>query len=159
VALAFVTVVLVGTLGLAAATVLGLFAPRTPDFPATHFALGLTSVIVAVFGHCFSLFYFIGVGSALKKAVEEKGLDAGLALEARSIRRKVFPVGGLAIATGMIVTYAGGAVDAGMIPGWVHGTLGVVALATNVMALVVEARLLARNNEIFRRAGLLTAGR
>ena len=59
----------------------------------------------------------------------------------------------------LVVVYAGGAVDARMIPAWIHGTLGVVALVSNACALVVEARLLARNNEIFRRAGLLTTGR
>jgi len=111
-----------------------------------HLMLGLMATLVAVFTQTMTFFYFIGVGSSIRKSVEATGLGAELLKQSRWLKARVFPWAAGAMGLLMVTFILGGAAHTRVLPGWVHGSLGYLTLAVSVAAFFLEAYLLFRQN-------------
>lgn len=91
-------------------------------------------------------FYFVGMGSNLKRAVEEHGRGKDRLAESRKIKAKVLPWAFLGMGILMVTFILGGGAHTRAIPSWIHGGLGYFALGYSVVALLVEGYYLLQQN-------------
>jgi hypothetical protein len=122
--------------------------PQGGGMLGRHLMMALIAILLAVFTHTMTLFYFIGVGSSIRNAVRETGVGAGELDQSRKLKSRVFPWTAAAALALMVAFILGGAAHTRALPSWVHGSLAYLALALNAAALVVEARYLFRQNRV-----------
>lgn len=126
----------------------GIMIPQGGGALGRHLTLGLLAILLAVFAHTMTFFYFIGVASSIRRAVEETGIGAEHLKQVRHLRSRVFPWAGGAMLVLMATFVLGGAAHTRALPSWVHGTLGYLALGTSLVALLVEAAYLLQQNRV-----------
>jgi hypothetical protein len=125
-----------------------------------HFLYALGAASLAVFTHTMTYFYFVGMGANLKRAVEEHGRGQDRLAESRRIKRRVFPWAFFGMGLLMATFILGGGAHTRVIPGWIHGGLGYLALAYTVVAFFVEGFYLLQQNGVvneFQRELVATA--
>lgn len=143
-ALALLTAVAVGLLGLVSAAVLGL---RGTDL-ARHISFGIFSTMVTLLAHSMMMFYLIGKGKAVKDAMAEGGVSGDHYRRIARARKPVFSIGALAIALTMITAIFGASVDTGVMSPMVHATLAYGAIACNLAAVKIEISALTESSTI-----------
>ncbi len=113
-----------------------------------HFLYALGAASLAVFTHTMTYFYFVGMGANLKRAVQEYGRGQDRLVESRRIKGRVFPwaFGGMGLL--MATFILGGGAHTRVIPGWIHGGLGYLALAYTIVAFLVEGFYLLQQNGV-----------
>jgi hypothetical protein len=126
----------------------GILIPQGGGALGHHLILGLVTVLLAVFTHTMTFFYFIGIASSIRRAVEETGIGAKHLKQVRQLRSRVFPWAGGAMLLLMTTFVLGGAAHTRALPGWVHGSLGYLVLAFSAVALFVEASYLMQQNRV-----------
>jgi hypothetical protein len=126
----------------------GNIIPQGGGALGRHLTLALIAILLALFTHTMTFFYFIGVGSSIRNAVRETGVGAGQLEESRRLKSQVFPWVGGAMLTLMIAFILGGAAHTRALPSWVHGGLGYLALIAGLVAFLVEALFLMRQNRV-----------
>ena len=126
----------------------GIHIPDGGGAFGKHFLVALVAATLAVFTHTMTYFYFVGMGSNLKKAVQEHGRGQDRLASSRAIKAKVLPwaFGGMFLL--MATFILGGGAHTRAIPAWVHTWLGYAALIYSVVALLVEGYYLLQQNSI-----------
>jgi hypothetical protein len=146
-----------GTVGLVASAVLGYLFGTTMPNVQPHLLVGLVSCLLLLFAHSWVMFYLIGTGKAIKDAVVENKLTAELHERTKEFKNQTYPwlmaAMGLAIATFVL----GGGAFAGALPSWIHVVLFYVTLAVQVRTLVLEGRVLLRNENLMNEINELLA--
>lgn len=113
-----------------------------------HFLYALGAACLSVFTHTMTYFYFVGMGSNLKRAVQEHGRGADRLAASRKIKSKVLPWAFLGMGLLMVTFILGGGAHTRAIPGWIHGGLGYLALGYSVIAFFVEGYYLLQQNSV-----------
>ena len=90
---------------------------------ANHSQFALLSVIFYLLTETLIMFYFIGSGTAIKKAIIKGNMNTNLYDNVKKTKMKLFPHLTLNMIFIGTVFILGGAVQTGRIPGWIHGLL------------------------------------
>lgn len=137
------------TAGLVAAAVLGYRLDGATD-PALsrHLLASLASTLIVVFAHSWILLYLLGTGRAVREAVKEFRLEAGLIETSRALRRRSLPALLVAALLAMATFLLGIAAAPGLVPFWLHHALFYATLVAQVLALWIESRALAANEKL-----------
>jgi hypothetical protein len=145
---ALLTLNAISLVAIAVTVFYGIMIPEGGGALGRHLTLGLLAVLLAVFAHTMTFFYFIGIASSIRRAVEETGIGAEQLKQVRRLRSQVFPWAGGAMLILMTTFVLGGAAHTRALPSWVHGSLGYLALGTSFVALLVEASYLMQQNRV-----------
>ncbi len=108
--------------------------------------IGVGTLVTAI--HVMVMFHFIGSGKEIKEHAAILGDSSDIV---RRLRRFKMLTSGLATLTPLVTGAAvilGGGAHMKALPGWVHWTLGLAALALNLVAFPVEYRCLKLNLQL-----------
>ena len=141
---ALLTAVALGTLGQAAAAVVGLLGGDL----ARHITFGIFSTMVTLMAHSMMMFYLIGKGKAVKDAMAEGGLTGDFFRRIAAARKPVFSIGTLAMALTMTTAILGASVDTGVLPPIVHAMIAYAAITANVAAAKIEIDALGESSRV-----------
>ena len=143
--LALLTTSLMGMVALGITVYLGFTIQGTAGL-TDHFLFALFATFVAVLAQCMSMFYFIGTGKQVKDLLRSHPRSGPIIERTKEFKNRVFPVAMLAMACTMAAWIVGGGVDTRVLPVWLHSTLALLALSTNVLAFVREFSCMSQNN-------------
>ena len=156
---ALITATFVGIAGLGYSAILGFTSASSADV-FLHTSLGIFSTLLTLLAHSMTMFYLIGKGKAVREAAAEGQLSPDYYATVARVRRPVFSVATIAMAVTMTAAILGGGVDTGTIPPIVHSTLAmlaivanVVALRTEVVAMLSSARVVAEVDQLLEGSG------
>ena len=138
------TAVALGTLGLGATAVLGLFGTDL----SRHITIGIFSTMVTLLAHSMMMFYLIGKGKAVKDAMAEGGLTGDYFRRIAIARKPVFSIGTVAMAATMATAILGASVDTGVLPPIVHGMIAYAAITANLAAAKIEIDALGESSRV-----------
>jgi hypothetical protein len=151
-AVALLTLALVGTLALAATTALGYLVPADAARMKQHFLLALGSTTLLVMAHSFIMFFLIATGVELKDMERARGW--GDSFRRRTVRMKsqVFPAMTFALLLVIANFMLGAAAHTRAVPAWVHHATAWATLFVCLIALHREYRVLGDNNRLIAEA-------
>ena len=113
-----------------------------------HITLALASTLLGVFTHTMTYFYFVGMGSNLKRTVEEHNQGHEHLAASKKLKVKVFPwaFGGMAL---LMTTFVlGGGAHTNAFPSIIHKIPGYLVLAYSCIALFAEGYYLLKQNTL-----------
>jgi hypothetical protein len=136
-------------IGLLLSRALGLRQPEAAQSIFTwHMLLGVGVGTLVTVIHVMTMFHFIGSGREIKDHAEILGEKSEIIREVRRFKALTFPFATFApLVTGAAVILGGGA-HMGDLPGWIHWSVGLVALALNLVAFPIEYRCLRLNLQL-----------
>lgn len=153
-AIALLTLALVGTVCLGGTLALGYrIAPDGAQVRA-HFLAALATTTILVMAHSFIMFFLLATGVELKEMEKAHGWGDSFRRRTLAFKSRVFPLMTFAILLVMANFILGAAAHTRAIPGWLHGLLGWATLIVCVAALVREYLVLGENNRLIEEAGL-----
>ncbi|HXV60528.1 MAG TPA: hypothetical protein VEK15_07535 [Vicinamibacteria bacterium] len=146
--LGLLTLHLLSVAAIAVTVFYGIHIPEGGGAFGRHFIFALIASMLAVFTHTMTYFYFVGMGSNLKRAVEEHGRGRDRLSSSRVLKAKVLPwaFGGMALL--MATFILGGGAHTRAIPSWIHSGLGYLSLGYSFVALLVEGYFLLQQNRL-----------
>ena len=153
-ALALLTSSLMGFVSLVITMFLGFAIDSRPEVNQ-HFLFALFTTFVAVLAQCMSIFYFIGTAKQVKDLMADHPDRNAFIARTKRFKSRVFRPALFAILFTMTVFIIGGGVDTQVIPVWIHTTLAVLALLTNLYALLREFQYMAQNNVLLDEVAVL----
>lgn len=133
---------------ISASVVYGHHIPEGGGALGRHLYTGLIAVMLGVFTHTMTYFYFVGMGSSIRRAVEEHGRGKEQLQAARRLKAKVFPWAAVGMVVVMAAFIMGGGAHTRAVPAWIHNGLGYLTLAYSFLALFVEGRYLLQQNRL-----------
>jgi len=145
---ALLTLNVISLATIAATVFYGNIIPQGGGALGRHLTLGLIAILLALFAHTMTFFYFIGVSTSIRNAVQDTGVGNDQLRQIRLLRSQVFPWAGGAMLALMIAFILGGAAHTMAVPGWVHGGFGYLAFMSGLVAFIVEALYLMRQNRV-----------
>ena len=110
-----------------------------------HIRFALFGIVIVLFTHTMTLFYFVGTGSRIKKAVREYGLSVSLVDRTRRLKGRLFPWLTFTPLVTMAAFIIGGGAHTRVVPGWVHGALALGALGMNLVTAFLAILCLSDN--------------
>jgi len=118
-----------------------------------HVGVGLFSAIFAVGVHSLLILFMIVTGRVLKEAMRARPLGPGFLAELNAFfaKKAAYPAAlfaVLAVATAAVLGFGHRGFG---LPGWVHWSAGLVAIAFNVWAITIEYRALRENQVLIDR--------
>lgn len=143
----------------------------TGESALTHVTSGFLTAIYHMFVHCLVMFYLIGSGKDIKRAVEDQpALREEFVPLTRRLKRRVFPPATFAILAILIAAFAGAYVHSELLASgdtartpadplpvraiglwWIHLALLIPAVLINIFGFVVEAAAIRDNVGLIRR--------
>jgi len=150
-AIALLTLALVGTLGLLASVVLGYGIPEH-HLLKHHFVLALASTFILVMAHSFIMFFLIATGVELKDMEKAAGWGQSFRQRTIALKSQVFPVMTLALMLVIANFITGAAAHTRAVPMAVHALVSWTTLAVCVLALYREYQVLGANNRLIGEA-------
>jgi hypothetical protein len=126
----------------------GIHIPDGGGAFGRHFFYALAAASFSVFTHTMTYFYFVGMGSNLRRAVEQHGRGGESLQSSRRIKAKVFPWAFSGVGLLMATFILGGGAHTRAIPSWIHGGLGYLSLPYSFVALLVEGYYLLQQNSL-----------
>ena len=115
---------------------------------ANHPQFALLSVIFYMLTETLIMFYFIGSGTAIKKTIQTGGMNTNLYEDVKKTKMKLFPHLTLNMIFIGTVFILGGAVQTGIIAGWFHGLIFILAFIHFIYIIVLQHRGFRENVEI-----------
>jgi len=112
---------------------------------AAHIRTALFGIVVVLFTHTMTLFYFVGTGSRIKKVVREHSLPVTLVDRTRRLKARLFPWLTFTPLVTMAAFIIGGGAHTRAVPGWLHGGLALGALAMNLVTAFIAIPCLSDN--------------
>ena len=112
---------------------------------AGHIRFSLFGLVVILFTHTMTLFYFVGTGSRIKKVVHEYGLAPDLFRRTLAFKARLFPWLTFTPLVTMAAFIVGGAAHTKIWPSWIHGSLALVSLGMNVVTAAIALRCITAN--------------
>jgi hypothetical protein len=113
--------------------------------PGAHIRFALFGMVIVLFTHTMTLFYFVGTGSRIKKVVHQYGLPSALAERTIRFKARLFPWLTFTPLVTMAAFIFGGGAHTHAVPGWVHGSLAVLALGMNLATTVLAVLCISEN--------------
>jgi hypothetical protein len=153
-AIALLTLAVVGTLTLLASIVGGYGVSGAPLAMRSHFLLSLLSTLVLVMAHSFIMFFLIATGVEMKDLEKEKGWGDSFRRRTVAMKGRVFPVMTLALLLVIANFILGAAAHTRAIPAIVHEGLAWLTFVVCVYALWREWEVLGENNRLIEEAGV-----
>ena len=151
-AIALLTLVLLGTLSLLATTVLGYLGPPGAAWMRQHFLWSLGSTFLLVMGHSFVMFFLLATGVEMKDMEKARGWGDSFRKRTVAMKARVFPVMTSALLLVVVNFMMGAAAHTRAVPRMVHVALAWVTILTCVLALYREYRALGDNNRLIGEA-------
>jgi len=151
-AIALLTVVLLGTLALLATTFLGFVVPPGAAFMRQHFLWALGSTFLLVMGHSFVMFFLLATGVEMKDLEKARGWGDSFRRRTVAMKGRVFPVMTSALLLVVINFMMGAAAHTRAVPRWVHLVLAWTTVLTCLLALWREYLVLGDNNRLIAEA-------
>jgi hypothetical protein len=151
-AVALLTLAMVGTVALALTTALGYLVPGDVALMRQHFLLALGSTTILVMAHSFIMFFLIATGVELKDMEKAEGWGDSFRRRTIAMKSRVFPAMTFAILLVIANFILGAAAHTHAVPAWVHHG---VAWATVLLCLVTlhrEYLVLGDNNRLIAEA-------
>jgi hypothetical protein len=142
---------ILGFLFLASVVVLGLITSdgyRTAAgtlATGAHIRFALFGMVIVLFTHTMTLFYFVGTGSRIKKVVREYALPQQLVNRTMRFKARLFPWLTFTPLVTMAAFIIGGGAHTRVVPGWVHGVLALLALGMNTVTAVLAITCISDN--------------
>jgi hypothetical protein len=158
-AIALLTLALVGTAGLAATLVLGHQVAAGTALVRPHFLAALATTTLLVMAHSFIMFFLIATGAELKEMEKAQGWGDSFRRRTVAFKSRVFPLMTFALLLVMANFILGAAAHTRAIPGWLHGLIGWTTLCVCLAALWREYLVLGENNRLIEEAGARRSGR
>jgi hypothetical protein len=146
-AIALLTLALVGTASLAATILLG-HQLTDPAGVRHHFLLALGTTTLLVLAHSSIMFFLIATGVEMKELEKRRGWGDSFRRRTVDMKSRVFPAATLALLLVIASFVLGAAAHTRALPGWTHGLLAWVTLSVCVVALAREYRALGENNRL-----------
>ncbi len=94
------------------------------------------------------MFYLIGTGKAIKVAVAEHDLDGDAVQQTKDFKNESYPWMMLAMGLAMAAFIVGAGVHTRVIPVFAHQALYVLAVLAQLRTLLIEHRVLGRNQRL-----------
>jgi hypothetical protein len=159
-AIALLTLALVGTVVLAGTIALGhgLAAHALELSVKAHFLAALGATTVLVMAHSFIMFFLIATGVELKDMEKERGWGDSFRRRTIAFKSRVFPPMTLAILLVMANFILGAAAHTHAIPAWLHGVVAWTTLGVCLVALYREYQVLGANNRLIGEAAARRRG-
>jgi len=110
-----------------------------------HIRFALFGMVIVLFTHTMTLFYFVGTGSRIKKVVGQYALPQALVERTRRLKARLFPWLTFTPLVTMAAFIIGGGAHTRLIPGWVHGSLALLALGMNLVTAALAVMSLSDN--------------
>ena len=152
-AIALLTLALVGTLSLLYAILGGYQIPGAPLLVRPHFLVALLSTTLLVMAHSFIMFFLIATGVEMKDMEKTKGWGDSFRKRTIVMKGQVFPVMTLALLLVIANFILGAAAHTKAIPAVVHEGLSWTTFAVCAYALFREWQVLGENNRLIAEAG------
>ncbi len=152
-AVALLTLALVGTLSLAGTLLLGYRVPGDPSLVRLHFLAALGTTTILVMAHSFIMFFLIATGVEMKDMEKERGWGDSFRRRTVALKSRVFPAMTLALLLVMANFILGAGAHTRALPGWLHAGIAWLTLATCCVALYREWSVLGHNNRLIEEAG------
>lgn len=153
-AIALLTLALVGTLALLATIGIGYGVPAGLALMKTHFLLALGATTLLVAAHSFILFFLIATGVELKDMEKAQGWGDSFRRRTVGLKGRVFPVATLTLLLVIANFILGAAAHTRAIPAWAHAVLAWTTFGFCVLTLYREYRVLGDNNRLIEEAGV-----
>ena len=112
---------------------------------ASHIRFALFGLIVILFTHTMTMFYFVGTGSRIKKVVREYRLEPGLFQRTLSFKARLFPWLTFTPLVTMAAFIVGGAAHTHVWPSWIHGALALASLEMNLVTGFIALQCIGEN--------------
>jgi hypothetical protein len=157
-AIALLTLALMGTLSLAVTMVLGYGVPTGAAGLRQHFLLALGTTTLLVMAHSFIMFFLIATGVSLKEIERERGWGDSFRRRTIGMKSRVFPAMTAALLLVIANFILGAAAHTRALPAWVHEVLAWTTLLCCAYALVREYQVLGENNRLIAEAGRRRGG-
>jgi hypothetical protein len=151
-AIALLTLVLLGTLALLVTTVGGFFTPPGAAWMRQHFLWALVSTFLLVMGHSFVMFFLLATGVEMKDLEKARGWGDSFRRRTVAMKGRVFPVMTSALLLVVVNFMMGAAAHTRAVPRWVHLALAWTTVLTCVIALWREYQVLGDNNRLIAEA-------
>lgn len=151
-AIALLTLAVVGTLGLLGAMLIGYRVPGDAGLMKTHFLAALVTTTILVMAHSFIMFFLIATGVELKDMEKEEGWGDSFRRRTIAFKSRVFPAMTLALLLVMANFILGAAAHTHALPAWLHEGLAWTTLLVCAFTLHREYRVLGENNKLIDEA-------
>jgi hypothetical protein len=151
-AIALLTLALMGTLSLGASLLIGYFVPADGGAMKRHFIAALTSTTLLVMAHSFIMFFLIATGVEMKQMEKERGWGDSFRRRTIALKSQVFPLMTMALLLVMANFILGAAAHTRALPAWTHETLAWLTFAVCLLTLGREYRVLGENNRLIDEA-------
>lgn len=151
-AIALLTLALVGTLSLGGSIVLGYRLDADPSLIRLHFVAALGATMLLVMAHSFIMFFLLATGVELKEMEKTSGWGDSFRRRILVFKSQAFPAMTFALLMVMANFILGAAAHTRAIPHWVHGGVAWTTLAVCLLALYREYRVLGENNQLIAEA-------
>jgi hypothetical protein len=110
-----------------------------------HIRFALFGMVIVLFTHTMTLFYFVGTGSRIKKVVRDYALPPALLERTRHFKARLFPWLTFTPLVTMAAFIIGGGAHTHVLPGWIHGALALLALGMNLATAVLAVACISDN--------------
>jgi hypothetical protein len=151
-AIALLTLALVGTLSLLYTIVGGYQVPGAAALVRPHFLVGLVSTTLLVMAHCFIMFFLIATGVEMKDMEKARGWGDSFRRRTVAMKGRVFPALTLALLLVIANFILGAAAHTRALPAVVHEGLAWTTFTVCVYALYREWQVLGENNRLIAEA-------
>jgi hypothetical protein len=152
-AIALLTLALVGTLAFFGSIAGGYLVPGHVAEMRSHFLVSLVSTLLLVMGHSFIMFFLIATGVEMKNLEKDRGGGDSFRRRTVALKGRVFPVATLALLLVVANFVLGAATHTRVLPPLVHESLAWLTLLVCVLALWREYVALGENNRLIAEAG------
>jgi hypothetical protein len=151
-AIALLTLAVVGTLSLLYSLLCGYAVPGAPALVRSHFLASLVSTLLLVMAHSFIMFFLIATGVEMKEMEKARGWGDSFRRRTVALKGRVFPLMTLALLLVIANFILGAAAHTKAMPAAVHEVLSWTTLAVSVYALFREWQVLGENNRLIAEA-------
>jgi predicted permease len=145
----FLTIAILVTIGIGFWSMFTAGRPADKDVFVVHFVFGLVTAIGILLVHCLIFIYFLGTGRWVKEVTIAYCMpDEPWHKETRELKRATFPPALFSMLIGIAAAAAGAGAQLQAWPWYVHMTLGLLTLVTNLWAFRIELRNVTTNAAI-----------
>ena len=152
--MALLTGTLMGTIGIVITVYVGFSMDGRVGLN-DHFMYALFATVIVTLSHSMSMFYFIGTGKQVKDLLESHPQAGEFIQRTRVFKSETSPAATMAILFTMAAWIIGGGVDTRVVPTWIHTVLALLALISNLVAFVREAKCMSENNILLDEVAVL----
>jgi len=151
-AIALLTLAVVGTLTLAGTIIVGYQVPGHATWMKFHFLAALGTTTLLVMAHSFIMFFLIATGVELKEMEKARGWGDSFRRRTVAFKSRVFPAMTVALLLVMANFILGAATHTRTLPAWAHEGLAWGTLVVCVVTLRREYLVLGDNNRLIDEA-------